>query len=104
MNSLAKIGCALATLGLVGCGSETKSPGQRQPSAKVGQFERQMQSLQTSLKQNAKQIEKLTALAQANHIQLQQLANKSVKHAASAPVDPAVLRELVRFSRRWEGS
>ncbi len=109
MNTLAKVGCALVTLGLVGCVEVAEAPGQKQPSAEAGQVQLQLRSLEASLKQNAKQIEKLTALAQANQVQLRQLARKSVGKAAApatppappagpaaaAAVDPAELRALV---------
>ncbi|MCH7553766.1 MAG: hypothetical protein IIC82_07200, partial [Chloroflexi bacterium] len=115
MNSLAKVGCALATLGLVGCGSVAEAPGQKQLSAEVGQVRSQLGSLEASLEQSAKQIDELTALARANQVQLGQLAKKSVEHAVAAPaasaapaaaapaatqIDPAVLRALFRENIR----
>ena len=65
MNSLAKAGCALAALGLVGCGSVAEAPGQKQLSAEVEQVRHKLGSLEASLKQNAQQIDELTALARA---------------------------------------
>ena len=112
MNSLAKVGCALAALGLVGCGSVAEAPGQKQLSAEVGQVRSQLGSLEASLNKSAKQIDELTALAQANQVQLRQLAKKSVEQAAApaaaaapeAPVaasaDPAVRRALFRENIR----
>ena len=108
MNSLAKGGCVLTLLGLVGCGSVDESPGQKQLSAEAGQVQHQLGSLEASLKQNAEQIDRLTALARANQVELRQLAKKSVgivaapvaPAAATAPVDPAVLRALVRENIR----